>query len=847
MFGVALGWRTGAAMRFAFVAALGALVRFSSKGWRARWVPRRAIVPLERMIVRFCNLDIFDPDWYSHANPDVAGAGVDPLSHYLSCGWREARAPNPYFDDGHYRAVAGLSRDAPVSALAHFLAVGRHSGLAPVPVADPQALGRAAPELEVARMNGYGGLVSGKIAAPDEGRPELEAVLARLDALEVRELAAKVDVVIPVYGGRAETLNTLWHVLTAPNDLAAEIVVVDDATPDTDLARDLDRLAACGLITLLRNAENIGFPGSINRGQALHPDRDVIWLNADTEVYPGWIDRLHSAAQSRPDVATVTPLTNNGTICSYPYPDRDNFGELEIGWGALDSLAARVNDGITVESPTAVGFATYVRRAALNAIGDLDAQRFGKGYGEENDFSQRAIRAGWCNLLAADVVVRHFGATSFQGKRRDRIDAAMRQMDRLHPRYRKDVARFFADDPLGQARRRLDLARLARGPAGRSILLVTHSRGGGTAQHVQERTARLKDDGWRVFVLSGGLHGSGTARLTRDGAGPLPSFEAMDLSGDELWSILADLKISRAEIHHLIDFPQSAPGLFRRRLRAAGIAYDFVVHDYFAICPRINLIDQRGHYCGEPDLAGCRRCLSRRGSVAGQPDIGLWRARHGALLRGAVEVRVPDDDVAARLQRYFPSLSPTTLAHDDALPLPRPTPGAAPDGTLRVAILGAIGPIKGFDAVLALARHVRTAPTPVEISVIGYTHNDAAARAAGIRVTGPYTNDRIQQLIAQTDPHVIWIPSLWPETYCYTLSSANEVSLRPRERRAVGSTERARAALSARPAGRFGGRCCDPRALRIRARGARLGAGIGELPRIHGARTRDHCFRSVRI
>ena len=41
---------------------------------------------------------------------------------------------------------------------------------------------------------------------------------------------------------------------------------------------------------------------------------------------------------------------------------------------------------------------------------EIDAQTFGRGYGEENDFSQRAIAAGWTNLIAADVLVRHIGA-----------------------------------------------------------------------------------------------------------------------------------------------------------------------------------------------------------------------------------------------------------------------------------------------------------------------------------------------------------------------------------------------------------------------------------------------------
>ena len=31
---------------------------------------------------------------------------------------------------------------------------------------------------------------------------------------------------------------------------------------------------------------------------------------------------------------------------------------------------------------------------------------------------------------------------------------------------------------------------------------------------------------------------------------------------------------------------------------------------------------------------------------------------------------------------------------------------------------------------------------------------------------------RLPGLIEQVDPDVIWVPSLWPETYCYTLTAA---------------------------------------------------------------------------
>ena len=765
-----LGWRLDGAFRFvAGYLAAGFLAGVVS--WAAfRWLPRAILIPIERVLLAAWGDDAFDAQHYLATNHDVAEANVDPLAHYLRSGWREGRTPNPHFDDGHYRALAVLSVDVPVSPLAHYVALGRRNGFAPTAAADPEALGRAAPALEIARMDAYRGLVGGAVSPPDEGRPQLARVQKQLAELHAADPAsAEVDVLMPVFRGRAETLNAILHVLTAENRTELELVVIDDATPDGDLADDLRDLRDKGLITLVRNRSNLGFPGAINRGAELHKDRDVIWLNADTEVYDFWADRLRDAAYSQPQVATVTPLTNSGTICSYPCVDKDNFGELEIPWADVDRLAANVNAGVTVESPTAVGFVTYVRRSALDEIGGLDCENFGRGYGEENDFCQRAIGAGWRNLLAANVVVRHFGATSFRGERARRVASAMKKMDRLHPSYHRDVQKFITDDPLAAARRRLDLQRLVHGRTDRTALLVTHSRGGGTAQHVHEETARLIERGWTVYVLTGGKSGQGTAKLSRVGVGPLPSLEALDLEGPDLWGMIGSLRLSKVDLHHMIDFPNTAPDLFRERLKDLDLAYEVMVHDYFAICPRINLIDQGGRYCGEPDIQGCARCLLRRGSVVGRPDIHEWRRRHGALLRGAERVRVPDDDVAERLKRYLPDLAIDVVPHDNVVDAPTIKPQG---GVLKIAILGAIGPIKGFDAVLGLARHIIAHKLPIRITVIGYTHNDVAARAAGINVTGAYTNDRAQELIARTDPHLIWVPSLWPETYCYTLSIA---------------------------------------------------------------------------
>jgi hypothetical protein len=386
------------------------------------------------------------------------------------------------------------------------------------------------------------------------------------------------------------------------------------------------------------------------------------------------------------------------------------------------------------------------------------------------------------NLIAGDVFVRHLGQTSFGDERAERVASAMRVIERRHPGYARAVAKFVAADPVAPLRRTLDVARLHRliGRGRRKVLIVTHSLGGGTRQHVEEEIARLTAGGAGVVLMSGGKAGPDTVRLSHPQGAELPSLEAVPLGGRGLVELLGQLGITEVRLHHLADFGRDAARGFTWLIDALGVPLEFTVHDYLAICPRINLADRSGMYCGENGTAGCQRCLLRRRSAFGAPDIRRWRRDYGALLAMARVVRVPDRDVAARLTRYFPRLGNIVVRpHERLRPAPAPlmpTARKRRPGPLRIATIGAIGPIKGFDVLLDLAVEIQAGAgagaSAAELTVIGYTRNDGAARAAGITVTGPYRNDRAGAAINAVDPDLILIPSIWPETYCYTLSHA---------------------------------------------------------------------------
>jgi GT2 family glycosyltransferase len=303
-----------------------------------------------------------------------------------------------------------------------------------------------------------------------------------------------IDLIIPVYRGLAATQRCLDSVLAGAVPAEFEAIVVDDATPEPEIARFLDRLASDARITLLRNDRNLGFVRSVNLGMAQHRDRDVVLLNNDTEVANDWLGRLSRSVHRSPDIGTASPFSNNATICSYPFDGWTGGVAGTLGLAALDRLFAEVNAGKSVDLPTGVGSCLYIRRPCLEQVGEFDAERFGRGYGEENDFCLRAARAGWRNVLAADVFVFHEGAVSFAAERAERTIAAGEIISRLHPDYPHKVRTFVVADPARPLRHAVDVARLAFGSDESACVVAERIREEARiARQVDEREAAIAD------------------------------------------------------------------------------------------------------------------------------------------------------------------------------------------------------------------------------------------------------------------------------------------------------------------------------------------------------------------
>jgi len=143
------------------------------------------------------------------------------------------------------------------------------------------------------------------------------------------------------------------------------------------------------------------------------------------------------------------------------------------------------------------------------------------------------------------------------------------------------------------------------------------------------------------------------------------------------------------------------------------------------------------------------------------------------VLLNAQRVVVPSADVARRLARYIPELSCEVMPWESDLPLPLPRPAAARVSRLRVrvVVVGAIGIEKGYEYLLACARHVVSQRLAMEFIVVGFTCDDKRLLETGVvHITGAYDEAEASALIREQEAEIGFLPALWPETWSYTLS-----------------------------------------------------------------------------
>lgn len=683
--------------------------------------------------------NVFDANYYVTTYADVRASGIDPLHHFVNFGWKEGRNPTSWFWTKYYKDKY-IGNDV-INPLEHYISYGEKNKCRPNPL----------------RSTGW--------LPPSRGNNEAIASICNLNGTT----GIEITIIVPVYRGYEETLDCISAIFNSSNSRNIRLIVINDCSPDERLSDQLRQMATYGTFLYIENDSNLGFIKTINKGFDLSQG-DIVILNSDTVVFGNWIDRLVAHAQAHPDAATITPLSNNATIASYPLDGTEPVLGLEIDFDRLDALCARVNYGGTVEAPTGVGFCMYIRREALDVVGHFD-QEFGRGYGEENDFCLRAIKAGFKNLLAADVFVYHRGMVSFGEFRDDEYEPGQSLLVRRHPDYEARVSAFMAADPLQHFRIRLDLCRLALANH-KGILLLTIKGLGGVIKHVNWLATRLDKMGIPVVLAEISADHISIRAYNDDNAVFCPNIRPLRYN-KEFGLFIDFLQEMRPQFIHVHSFAHSRWETFLAvadYLRASKNAYYVTVHDYSPLCHRHHMTDLEGTFCEEISTEKCLKCISLDPQCLDIIHPAERISNYAKLLEGAVQVIAPSEDTVRRMQRYFPDVNFRVLEHEEFLPPMRVDRAQSRDKRV-ICIIGALGPHKGSKLIQALLTDVRNRQLPLEYVLIGYSDRTRKLTALGLKETGPYADEgECYRILASVQPDLVFIPSIWPETYCYALS-----------------------------------------------------------------------------
>src|SRR6185312_13981957 len=142
----------------------------------------------------------------------------------------------------------------------------------------------------------------------------------------------KITIIVTVHNHANVVIPCIESVLKWTS-MPYDLLIVDDASTEQELLLYLEKISKSSSVQVVHNETNLGYLVSVNNA-IKSTLGDVVLLNSDTIVTRNWLDKMYSCAYSNDKISTVSPLSNNATLCSVPEFMKPN----------------KIPDGMTIDS-----------------------------------------------------------------------------------------------------------------------------------------------------------------------------------------------------------------------------------------------------------------------------------------------------------------------------------------------------------------------------------------------------------------------------------------------------------------------------------------------------------------
>lgn len=303
----------------------------------------------------------------------------------------------------------------------------------------------------------------------------------------------------------------------------------------------------------------------------------------------------------------------------------------------------------------------------------------------------------------------------------------------------------------------------------KSVLIILPPLGGGTTRHAKEMAKAWSGQGFNVLFVEFKERLLDIKLYYNQNI--VTSLKYWDENPYENLSIICKLiNVKVIHIHHTL----GANGNFYDFILKIGIPYVFTLHDYYAICPSIKLINEKEIYCEENSLE-CEKCYNMRfySKNKSYSNIHEWRKFNYNFLLQAKCVIVPSNDVKLRIIKYFKDLNIKVIPNSEILYNGNKFKNIKinENKNLKIGLIGSLTVSKGSNCLIECANYITKNNIPIDFVVFGTLNKRKFQRIPrNIKILGKYKEEEIFSLILTENVDFCWFPAQWPETYSYVLT-----------------------------------------------------------------------------
>ncbi len=311
---------------------------------------------------------------------------------------------------------------------------------------------------------------------------------------------------------------------------------------------------------------------------------------------------------------------------------------------------------------------------------------------------------------------------------------------------------------------------------GKNILYIVHAwidnnnpgktSLGGTTMHVMDLIDSLKFDN-NCFVLtvtSGYYHlYSYIGKKVTDYNLGIKTFDYMfsnynDQYKKMLSEVIEKFAIDIVHIHHLLGHYYDCVDVLKQK----NIKTIVTIHDYFMICPQVNLLYKEKDYCGDRTFHKCAECLKGKNI-----DFRIRKSKIEELLMHAIDIIVPNDSVTFEFKKVYPKIEYKLIEH--GIDLKDSHVYYKKNGKkLNVAFVGVMNYIKGAEVCKQI---ISSNSKNIDYHFFGVSADKFfLSNKHNYTYHGEYVRNDIVSKLRKYDIDVVCLLTICPETFCYTMS-----------------------------------------------------------------------------